>query len=59
MNTISIDTVSEFKFLGQIISLDLKWSKPIDHISLKMSKVIGIMYRPTLPEDSLLTILIH
>ena len=58
INTISIDRVSEFNFLGLIISSDLKWSKHIDHIALKISKVIGIMYRlrPTLPEDILLTI---
>ena len=58
INTISIDRVSEFNFLGLIISSDLEWSKHIDHIGLKISKVIGIMYRlrPTLPEDILLTI---
>ena len=58
INTISIDRVSEFNFLVLIISSDLKWSKHIDHIGLKISKVIGIMYRlrPTLPEDILLTI---
>ena len=58
INTISIDRVSEFNFLGLIISSDLKWSKHIDHIGLKISKVIGIMYRlrSTLPEDILLTI---
>ena len=58
INTISIDRVSEFSFLWLIISSDLKWGKHIDHIGLKISKVIGIMYRlrPTLPEDILLTI---
>ena len=58
INTISIDRVSEFNFPGLIISSDLKWSKHIDHIGLKISKVIDIMYRlrPTLPEDILLTI---
>ena len=42
INTISIDRVSEFNFLGLIISSDLKWSKHIDHIGLKIPKVIGI-----------------
>ena len=58
INTISIDEVSEFNFLGLIKSSNLKWRKHIDHIGLKISKVIGIMYRlrPTLPEDILLTI---
>ena len=48
INTISIDRVSEFNFLGLIISSDLKWSRHIDYIGLKISKVIGIMYRLTL-----------
>ena len=52
INTISTDRVLEFNFLERIISSDLKWSKHIDHIGLKISKVIG----PTLPEDILLTI---
>ena len=58
INTISFDRVSEFNFLGLIISSDLKWSKHIDHIGLKISKVIGIMYRlrSNIPEDILLTI---
>ena len=33
----------QFNFLGLIISSDLKWHKHIEHISLKISKVIGIM----------------
>ena len=42
---ICIDRVSEFNFIGLIISSDLKWNKHIKHISLKISKVIGIMFR--------------
>ena len=45
INNIRIDRVSEFNFLGLIISSDLKWNKHIEHISLKISKVIGIMFR--------------
>ena len=45
INNIIIDRVAQFNFLGLIISSDLKWHKHIDHISLKISKVIGIMYR--------------
>ena len=52
INTISTDSVSEFNFPGLIISSDLKWSKHIGHIGLKISKVIC----PTLPEDILRTI---
>ena len=35
--------VAQFNFLGLIISSDLKWHKHIELISLKISKVIGIM----------------
>ena len=45
INNIIIDRVAQFNFLGFIISSDLKWHKHIEHISLKISKVIGIMYR--------------
>ena len=38
INTISIDRVSEFNFLGLIISSDLKWSKHIDHTGFKNIK---------------------
>ena len=37
--------VTGFKFLGLIISSNLKWNKHLDHISIKVSKVIGIMFR--------------
>ena len=45
INNITIDRVTDFKFLGLIISSNLKWNKLIDHISIKVSKVIGIMFR--------------
>ena len=45
INNITIDKVTDFKFLGLIISSNLKWNKHIDHISIKVSKVIGIMFR--------------
>ena len=45
VNNIIIDRVAQFNFLGLIISSDLKWHKHIEHISLKISKMIGIMYR--------------
>ena len=41
----NIYRVAEFNFLGLIISSDLKWHKHIEHISFKIFKVIGIMYR--------------
>ena len=57
-NNFIIDRVTEFKFLGLIISSNMKWKKHIDHIALKVSKIIGIMHRLKfiLPADVLLTI---
>ena len=45
INNITIDRVTDFKFHGLIISSNLKWNKHINHISIKVSKVIGIMIR--------------
>ena len=60
ISNIIIDRVTEFNFLGLIISSNMKWKKSIDHIALKVFKIIGIMYRLTfiLPTDVLLTIYI-
>ena len=58
INNFIIDRVTEFNFLGLIISSNMKWKINIDHIALKVSKIIGIMYRLkfVLPADVLLTI---
>ena len=58
INNFIIDRVTEFNFLGLVISSNMKWKKHIDHIALKVSKIIGIMYRLKfiLPADVLLTI---
>ena len=58
INNIIIDRVTEFNFLGLIIYSNMKWKKHIDHIVLKVSKIIGIMYRLKfmLPADLLLMI---
>ena len=45
INNSEINRASQFNFLGIILSADLKWRKHIDHISMKISKVIGMMYR--------------
>ena len=44
-NNITIDRVTDLKLLGLIISSNLKWNKHIDHISITVSKVIGMMFR--------------
>ena len=55
INNSTIDRVTDFKFLELIISSNLKWNKHIDHVSIKVSKVIGIMFRLKciLPSDVL------
>ena len=40
-----IERVAQFKFLGLILLSNLTWSNPINHVSLKISKTIGIFYR--------------
>ena len=37
INSVTIDRVNDFKFLGLIISSNLKWNKHINHISIKVS----------------------
>ena len=44
INNSTINRVTDFKFLGLIISSYLKWNKHIDHVSIKVSKVIDIMF---------------
>ena len=44
INNVTIDRVNEFKFLGLIVCSNLKWNKHIDHISIQVSKVIGIKF---------------
>ena len=58
INNFTIDRVTDFKFLGLIISSNLKWNKHIDHVSIKVSKVIGIMFRlkSIVPSDVLHTL---
>ena len=55
INNSTIDRVTDFKFFGLIISSNLKWNKHINHVSIKVSKVIGIMFRLKciLPSDVL------
>ena len=56
INGNKIDCVNNFNFLGIIINKHLNWNNPIDHKSMKISKVIGILtrLRHTVPIDVLL-----
>ena len=40
-----IERVTQFNFLVIVLSLNLKWNKHTDHISKKISRAIGVMYR--------------
>ena len=39
------ERVTQFNFLCIVLSLNLKWNKHTDHISKKISRAIGVMYR--------------
>ena len=45
INGNKIERVTEFNFLGLVLQSNLSWNKHINHISLKVSKAIGIIYR--------------
>ena len=40
-----IEVVTQFNFLGIVLSSNLKWNKHTDHIFKKISRAIGVMYR--------------
>ena len=45
LNNVVIEWVSQFNFLGVILNSRLKWDKHIAHISLKISRVSGVLFR--------------
>ena len=45
LNMMKIERVTQFNFLGIVLSSNLKWDKHTDHISKKISRAIGVMYR--------------
>ena len=45
LNGNKIERVTQFNFLGLILHESLSWDKHINHISLKVSKAIGMLYR--------------
>ena len=40
-----IERVTQFNFLGLILESNMSWNLHINHIPLKISKAIGILYR--------------
>ena len=44
LNNVNIERVSQFNFLGVILASSLKWDKHVAHVSLKISRVIGVLH---------------
>ena len=45
LNNANIERVSQFNFLGVVLASTLKWNKHIGHVSFKVSRVIGVLFR--------------
>ena len=58
LNNVNIKRVSQFTFQGVILASSLKWDKHVAHVSLKISRVIGVLYRlkHIFPREVLLTL---
>ena len=58
VNNSNIERVTKFNFLGVILHSHMMWNKHINHISMKIARSIGILYRlrNLYPESVLLTI---
>ena len=58
LNNANIERVSQFNFLIVVLSSTLKWDKDIGHVSLKVSRVTGVLYRlkHIYPHEVLLTL---
>ena len=58
IDNMDIERVTQFNFLGLIMNSNLSWNTHIEHISKKISRVIGVMYRfkHVYPQSVLLTL---
>ena len=58
LDMIEIERVTQFNFLCIVLSSNLKWNKHTNHISKKISRAIGVMYRlkQSYPHAVLLTL---
>ena len=45
LGNVALEQVHQYKYLGVLISDDLKWDKHIDHICSKACKLVGMIYR--------------
>ena len=58
VNNNNIERITQFNFLGVILHSHMTWNKHINHISMKIARSIGILYRlrNVYPESVLITI---
>ena len=58
LNNVTIERVSQFIFLCVILASSLKWDKHVAQVSLKISRVIGVLYKlkHVFPREVLLTL---
>ena len=61
LNDAVIKRVSHFNFLGVVLASTLKWDKNIGHVSLKVSRVICVLFRlkHIYPQEVILTCITH
>ena len=45
INNIEIERVNHFNFVGIILYSTLKWNNHIQHISIKISRIVGLIWR--------------
>ena len=45
LNNANIERVSQFNFFGVVLASTLNWDTHIGHVSLKIPRVIGILFR--------------
>ena len=45
INAIETERVDDFNFLGLQLNHNLKWNKHINYVSLKMSKITGLLHK--------------
>ena len=58
LNNANIERENQFNFLGVVLASTFKWDKHIGHVSLKVSRVIGVLFRlkHSYPQEVLLTL---
>ena len=45
IDRMQIEQVTEFNFLGLILDSNLNWKAPLSAISIKMSRVVGLLHK--------------